>query len=100
MANKELIEQYLKKAENKLLATNMEFDNKLYKECIGTAYYAMYHASCVLLLTKELISKTHKVAIIKLGEEFIESVMLEPEDIKSISLGLERRIKTNYDPLI
>ncbi len=60
----------------------------------------MYHASCALLLTKELSPKTHKGVIVKLGEEFIKSGMLEPEDVKSVSWGLERRINADYDPLI
>jgi len=98
--NKEIIKQYIKKADNKLHAANIEFDDELYEECIGCAYYAMYHASKALLLTKELTPKKHAGVITKLGEEFLNIGMLDQDDIKNVSWGLERRIKADYDPLI
>jgi uncharacterized protein (UPF0332 family) len=97
MARKELILEHLKKAEHKLVSARTEFDEKLYEEAVGAAYYAMFHAAKAVLLSKDISPKTHKGVITELGREFIDS--FESGAIASVSWGLERRIKADYDVL-
>jgi len=97
MAHKELILEHLKKAASKLKSARTELDEKLYEEAVGAAYYAMFHAAKAVLLSKGISPKTHKGVITELSKEFRDS--FEPGAIASVSWGLERRIKADYDVL-
>jgi uncharacterized protein len=97
MGHKDLILEHVNKSESKLKSARIEFDNELYEESISAAYYAMYHSAKAVLLTKDISPKTHKGVISELGKEFIES--FESGSIASVSWGLERRIKADYDVL-
>jgi len=97
MAHKELIMEHLKKAESKLRSAKTELDEKLFEEAIGAAYYATYHAAKAVLLSKDISPKTHRGVITELGKEFVGT--FESGAIASVSWGLERRIKADYDVL-
>jgi len=97
MERKGLIKGHLKKAEEKLKAADIELGQGLYDEAVGAAYYAMFHASKAILLTKDISPRTHHGVIVQTAKEFMDS--LERESLESLSWGLERRIKVDYDVL-
>ncbi len=65
------IQLKLNKAKTLLSEVQILVEHKGYNSIISRLYYACYHATCALLLTKELQSKTHKGLIVIIHKEFV-----------------------------
>ncbi len=56
----EVIKLKLSKARSLLTETEVLVANKFYTSAISRLYYCCFHATKALLLTKDLMPKTHK----------------------------------------
>lgn len=57
--NQEIIQLKLAKAKQLFNEVNVLIDNSFYNTAINRLYYSCFHATKALLLTKDLIPKTH-----------------------------------------
>lgn len=64
---KELVNSYIKKAENKLSVAKRLFASKDYEDSVSRAYYAVFHALQGLLLTEGQKAETHKGVVTLFG---------------------------------
>lgn len=52
--------EYLDQADEELLAAQLLYEKKFYREAVSRAYYSMFHAAQSLLILKEIYPKSHK----------------------------------------
>ncbi|WP_423792463.1 HEPN domain-containing protein [Methanocaldococcus indicus] len=64
---KEEIQALMEIAEENLSASKILFENKLYRDAIARAYYAIFHSAKALLLTKNINPKKHAGVIKMFG---------------------------------
>ena len=62
----------LQKAHSLLNEAEVLMENKFYATVINRLYYACFHASKELLLTKDLTPKTHSSVISMLHQHFVQ----------------------------
>jgi len=86
--NKDLEQDYLKKAKSSLKAARVLREQKLYAEMTSMAYYAMYHATISLFAGLGIVCKNHAGAILLLTLFNINNIVLEQ--------AKEQRIRQQY----
>ena len=67
----------LSKAKELLGDAKVLFDNGGYNSVVSRLYYACYHATVALMLTKQLQSKTHKGLAVLLHKEFVSKGLFD-----------------------
>lgn len=70
-------QKHLERAEVKLTAAIVLFENNLLNDTISEAYYSMFHAAKALLTLKDHHPKTHKGLISEFGLQFVASGSIE-----------------------
>lgn len=70
---KELIKDYIQKADRKLEVAERLFNSGDYDDSISRAYYAVFHASQGLLLTEGQHGETHKGVLTLFGLLFVKT---------------------------
>ncbi|MCM8784611.1 MAG: HEPN domain-containing protein [Candidatus Omnitrophica bacterium] len=96
---KEKILKQLEKARKKLYSAERIFKDKLYEDSISRAYYAMFHATKALLLTKHIQVNTHSGAVAMLSMHFIKTGLLDASFGKMLSYAKDLRENGDYDTL-
>ena len=91
------IQLKLKKAKNILAETDVLMKNQFYSNVINRLQYSCFHATKALLLTKDLIPKTHKGVIAMLHENFVRPGLFDPQHASFFSELMQKRIKEDYD---
>ena len=89
--------EYLDQADEELLAAQLLFEKKFYRESVSRAYYSMFHAAQSLLILKEIYPKSHKGVLQKFGEEFVKPGMLERKMGYMLSQAKSMKLKADYD---
>ena len=87
----------MERAEEKLGAANLLFENELFADAISEAYYAMFHAAKSLLALKEIYPKTHTGVVSQFGLQFVNEGLIEELYAKSLAKAQTRREKADYD---
>ncbi|MDI6654445.1 MAG: HEPN domain-containing protein, partial [Candidatus Hydrothermarchaeota archaeon] len=87
----EEVKLHLKKAHQKLQATEVLLNNGLYADAVSRAYYAMFHATKAVLLLKGVKPKTHVGVIKEFGLEFVSEGYVDELLGKSFSAARENR---------
>jgi len=82
-------ERAIKSAE--LLLNEGDFDTS-----VSRSYYAMFYATEVLLLTRDLKFSSHKSVISLFGEHFIKTGIFKPEMGKRLGKAFEKRLLGDY----
>lgn len=96
---KEKLTKLLEKAERKLKAAEKLYESKMYEDAVSRAYYAMYHAAIGLLLTKDILPKTHSGMLTMLAQHFVKSGEMPEEYFQMISKDKELRENGDYELL-
>jgi uncharacterized protein (UPF0332 family) len=86
----------LTKARELLTDVNILVENGGYNSVISRLYYACYHATVALLLTKDIQSKTHKGVMILLHKEFVLKNEFDLEKSAFFNRLLQERIEEDY----
>ncbi len=60
-------QKHLERAEEKLQAAGILFENNMLNDTISEAYYSMFHAANAVLSLKDVHPKTHKGLISEFG---------------------------------
>lgn len=94
---KEKVLRQLEKARKKFHSAEKIFEDELYEDAISRAYYAMFHATKALLLTKHIEVNTHSGAVAMLSLHFIKSGILDSAFGKMLSYAKDLRENGDYD---
>jgi uncharacterized protein (UPF0332 family) len=86
----------LSKAKELLGDANILFDNGGYNSVVSRLYYACYHATVALMLTKQLQSKTHKGLAVLLHKEFVSKGVFDPKHSAFFSRLMQERTLDDY----
>ena len=89
--------KHLERAEEKIGAANLLFENEMFADAISEAYYAMFHAAKSLLALKEIYPKTHTGVVSQFGLQFVNEGLIEDFYAKSLAKAQTRREKADYD---
>jgi len=87
----------LERAEEKLGAANLLFENEMFADAISEAYYAMFHAAKSLLALRDIYPKTHTGVVAQFGLQFVNEGLIEELYAKSLAKAQTRREKADYD---
>src|SRR5450432_1829580 len=86
----------LKKARALLSEVDIQLQNRFYATVINRLYYSCFHATKALLLTKDLIPKTHSGVITMLHQHFVQPGIFDMEMASFFSRLMQERIEDDY----
>ena len=85
------------KCEEALREMEVLLSGRLYGGSISRAYYAMFHATCAILLTKDLEFSRHSAVISAFGHKFVRTGIIETAYHKMLTEAFEARQIAEYD---
>jgi uncharacterized protein (UPF0332 family) len=88
------------KAKTFLNEADILLNNKFYATVINRLYYSCFHATKALLLTKDLIPKTHSGVINQLHQHFVQSGSFDMKQASFFSRLMQERIEEDYSDQI
>ncbi len=92
----EAIKLKLQKSESMMTEVETLLENKFYGTVINRLYYSCYHATKALLLTKELVSKTHKGVANLLHQHFVQQNLFDSNKATLFTTLMDKRIDSDY----
>jgi uncharacterized protein (UPF0332 family) len=96
MINETAILAKMSKAKSLLQELPLLIQFGYHSNAISRMYYACYHATQALLLTKNIITKTHNGQINQLHNEFVSTGNFDKTQAAFLSLLLNLRIDSDY----
>jgi len=98
MSNKDAsIKLKLAKARSLLAEVDVLMQFKLYNTAINRLYYSCFHATKALLLTKDLVPKTHSGVVSNLHQHFVQDGSFDFEQASFFSRLMQERIEDDYN---
>jgi uncharacterized protein (UPF0332 family) len=91
------IELKLKKARALMSEVEIQLQNHFYQTAINRLYYSCFHATKALLLTKDLVPKTHSGIISMLHQHFVLQNLFEKDHAAFFSKLMQERIDDDYN---
>lgn len=95
--HKEIIEEQLKKAQEKLQAAKALFRDGFLDDVISRAYYAIFHAASAVLLSKGITVDSHSGLKTMFGLHFIKTGEISKEYGRSLNKLKDERENGDYD---
>jgi uncharacterized protein (UPF0332 family) len=92
----ETIRLKLLKSQSLLAEVEVLMAHKFYVSAISRLYYSCFHATKALLLTKDLLSKTHSGTINQLHQHFVLAGLFDPVQATFFSRLMQERIDDDY----
>lgn len=89
-------EEFLKKANTKLVASKILFESEDYSDSVSLAYYAMFLMAKILLIKKEIYPKTHSGMISRFFKEYVKNGEFDEEIFKNFARTQSLREKSDY----
>ena len=74
-------------------------ENQFYITAINRLYYSCYHATRALLLTKDLIPKTHGGVVSQLHQHFVQNGSFDLNQASFFSRLMQERIEDDYSDI-
>jgi uncharacterized protein (UPF0332 family) len=93
----ETIKLKLSKAHSLLLEIDVMMTNKFYTSVVSRLYYSCFHATKALLLTKDLMPKTHKGTSTILHQNFVNTGLFNNDKAIFFDKLMEERIEDDYN---
>jgi uncharacterized protein (UPF0332 family) len=87
----------LRKAKALLNEADILLQNRFYTTVINRLYYGCYHATKALLLTKNIIPKTHSGVVSQLHLHFVQAGIFDNGQASFYSRLLQERIEEDYN---
>lgn len=94
------IQLKMTKAKTLLSEVEILINHKGYNSIISRLYYACYHATSALLLTKGLQSKSHKGLSVVLNKEFVLKGYFDIEKSAFFARLMQERMDEDYGDFI
>jgi|SRR6185312_6926616 uncharacterized protein (UPF0332 family) len=86
----------LKKARALMSEVDIQLQNQFYATAINRLYYSCFHATRALLLTKDLIPKTHSGVVTMLHQHFVLPGLFNQVHAAFFSKLMQERIDDDY----
>jgi len=93
----ETIKLKLSKAHSLLLEIDVMMTNKFYTSVVSRLYYSCFHATKALLLTKDLMPKTHKGTSTTLHQHFVSNGLFDKKKADFFNDLMQERIEDDYN---
>jgi uncharacterized protein (UPF0332 family) len=93
----ETIKLKLSKAHSLLSEIDIMMTNKFYTSVVSRLYYSCFHATKALLLTKELMPKTHRGTSAILHQHFVNTGLFNNDKAIFFDKLMEERIEDDYN---
>ena len=90
----------MQKAKAMFAEVDVLMQNQFYSTAINRLYYACFHATKALLLTKDIIPKTHSGVIATLNKYFVVESSFNKEKSSFFSKLMKERSEGDYSDLI
>jgi uncharacterized protein (UPF0332 family) len=92
----------LKIAKAKILLAEVDvlMEHQFYTTVINRLYYACFHATKALLLTKDIVPKTHSGVVAMLHQHFVQNSSFDMEQAAFLSHLMQERIEDDYSDVI
>lgn len=74
--------------------------NKFYNTLVSRLYYSCFHATKALLLTKDLVSKTHSGTVSLLNQKFVQENTFDAVHAAFFKNLMDERVHSDYDDFI
>jgi len=101
MSNKDAsIQLKLAKAKNLLAEVDVLMQHQFYITAINRLYYSCFHATKALLLTRDLVPKTHSGVVAMLHQHFVQAGLFDFEQASFFSRLMQERIEDDYNDVI
>jgi len=94
------IEALIRKAEERLKASEELLSNGYYGFAISSAYYSMFYCARALLLSKGIAPKSHAGVHAQLGKEFVKNGEMPARLFTAYSKALNMRHTADYDVFV
>lgn len=88
----------MKNAENSLKSAKKLLEEKLTKDAISRAYYAIFHSARAALMTKGIETKTHQGLLKQFALHLVKPGLVEPEYGDLLRQEKEDRETGDYEP--
>jgi len=92
----ETIRLKLLKSQSLLSEVAVLIEYKFYVSAVSRLYYSCFHATKALLLTKDLLPKTHSGVINQLHQHFVLPGLFDPARATFFSRLMQERIDDEY----
>ena len=96
----EMIQLEKQQATTALAEAEVLIQNSFYNGAISRMYYACYHATSALLLTRNIAPKTHKGTVSELNKYFVSDGSFEKGQSEFYSYLLQQRMKSDYNSIL
>ncbi len=96
----DIIKLRLQKAKGLLLQVEPLMKLEFYTTVINRLYYSCFHATTALLLTKDIMAKTHKGVANMLHHQFVNVGEFEPSKAAFFGDLLKERIRDDYNEFL
>lgn len=94
--NNDAIKLKIIKAEALMAEVDLLLENKFYTTAVSRIYYSCFHAVKALLLTKDLVPKTHSGTVSMLGQHFVITGLFNTEQSAFFSNLMQERMDDDY----
>ncbi len=94
------IDALIRKAEERLQASEELLERGHYSFAISSAYYTMFYCARALLLSKGITPKSHAGVHAQLGKEFVKTEEMPPKLYTGYSKTLNMRHTADYDAFV
>ena len=94
------IEALVRKAEERLKASEELYRGRYYAFAISSAYYVMFYCARALLLSKNITPKSHAGVHSLLGREFVKTGEIPARLYTGYSKALNMRHTADYDVFV
>ncbi len=96
----EAIRAKMRRSAEFMREADVMLQNKLYYGFINRLYYSCFHATKALLLTKDLISKTHSGTVSLLNQKFVQENIFDRRHATFFQNLMNERVQSDYDDLV
>jgi hypothetical protein len=91
------IEKLLEKADKKFKVAQNLFKDGSFDDSISRAYYAMYQVATALLLTKDIVCKTHSGLLQMFSLHFIKTGIMDKRYFDMLAAAKDLRENGDYE---
>lgn len=90
-------EQHMEIAGERIRAARNSLDNGFYRDACSSAYYAVFAATCGVLVARGVsIPKTHKGVNVQFHEHVVKTGLIDPDMGRSLSVIERTRLVADY----
>jgi hypothetical protein len=92
------IKEELARAASSLEAARLLAEREYFNDAISRLYYFLYHSTKALLFTKGVEPRSHEGMLRLLGQHFVKTGILTPQDSHVLTRLMKYREEADYNP--